>query len=322
MNEVLNIEKLYSLEYYENIKNPSSPNEQVLKNINFTAASGECWSLMGGSVFEIKLLLEIMANSKAFERGRILVNGLDNTNRKRIILPDIFYIGSTNMAFGNMNVLEYLMFITSSSRRSAVLRQEYLLDFLLRVGLGYICLTPILKLTVEEKSLLLLAAAIQNPSRLIIINLPRLQYTKQEIVVLKNLGMEIRQQKKTLILSTQYNALAQAVSTHLCYIDKGSIIYSGTMAGFISKYDKVIYILSMEANPAAIYDTLKLVLPEFEYIINGDKVYIIDDKGSKNVYSKLLNALSTYGIKADSIRKNKKNIEFALQGLLETHDIQ
>ncbi len=320
-NKVLCIDRLYSLEYYDNFKNHSL--EHVLKNINFAAGSGEIWSFLGSSVFEVKLLLEIMANSRAFEEGKILINGSDITGRVGIVLPQIFYIGSTNMAFGNMNVLEYLMFITSSARRRTVLRQEYLLDFLLRVGLEYICLTPIVRLTVEEKTLLLLTAALQSQSQLIIMNLPRLQYSQTEIEVINNLGSVIRQQKKSLILSTQYSELAQAVSTHICYIDKGSIIFSGALGYFLDKYDKVIYILSMEdANATAVYDILTLVLPEFKYFISINRVYVIDDKGIKNAYSKLLSTLNSYGIKPDLIRKNKKNINSALQELLRVHDIQ
>ncbi len=322
---VLYLEKLYSMEFYENTINERK-REQVLKNINFSAGVGEIWAILGFSVFEIRLLLEIMANSKAYEKGIMMVSGTDTSRRKRVILQDIFYIGSTNMAFGNMNVLEYLMFITSRKRKPAVDRQEALLEFLLEAELGYICLTPIGKLTVEEKSILILIAAVLSDSRLIIMNLPRLQYDSKQIASIKKVTQRLIKHGKTLVFSSQCYALSQSICTNICYVYKGQVIYMSELSEFLNKYDRVIYTINADnstgMNNSYIQDILRLVLPDFEYCIENEAVNIIDNGKNQNAYQRLYKAFINYNLNPVLIRKNTKNLTNAISGLMKTHDIR
>ena len=76
--------KLYSCEYYANVQNPALPIKHVLEDINFTACQGQLWSILGSSIFEIKLLLEIMANARTYEKGKLMIAGFDTTKKKRI----------------------------------------------------------------------------------------------------------------------------------------------------------------------------------------------------------------------------------------------
>lgn len=321
LKSTLVMEDLYSCEYYENLQNSVLPYQQVLKSIDFNANTGELWSIFGSSVFEIKLLLEIMANAKAFEKGKLLIGGFDPSRKKRTILPYVFYIGSTNMAFGNMNVLEYLMFITSHSKRNAISRQEYLLDYLVEAKLGYICLTPISLLTPQEKSIVILAAAMLSDSILLIMNLPRLQYDHKQITSIGKLTSKLPYSGKTLIFNTECYELAQSISTHISYIYKGAIVYKDSLNNFINEYDRVIYVLGVD-NIDYMVQTLKFTLPQFEYRIVDETIQVLDIAGDKQSGVLLFEALSTINLKPTFVRENKKNIKNAIQGLMKQNDIQ
>ncbi|PYG87095.1 ABC-2 type transport system ATP-binding protein [Ruminiclostridium sufflavum DSM 19573] len=318
------MKNLYSSEYYISKEDAASQNEHVLKDISFAANPGELWSIMGSSVFEMKLMLDIMANAKSYEKGNLMLAGFDTTKRKRTILPHVFYIGSTNMAFGNMNVLEYLMFITGGySSRDSVSRQEYLLNYLLASDLGYICLTPITLLTSQEKSIIILAAAILSDSALIIMNFPRLMYNEQEINSFGKLISRLPYLEKTLVISTQCYEMAQLISSHVCYIDKGRILYKGSLSKFLDKYDRVIYLLGAD-NFSYMVQSLKYALPQFEYRIEEETLQIIDNNDNadtKQAAAKIFQTLKDFNIEPGFVLKSNKTIKNSIQGLMKQYDI-
>lgn len=314
--------KLYSCEYYANVQNPDQPIKHVLEDINFTAYQGQLWSILGSSIFEIRLLLEIMANARTYEKGNLIITGFDATNKKRgTILPEVFYIGSTNMAFGNMNVLEYLMFITSNSHREVLDRQEYLLDYLIKVDLGYICLTPITRLNEQEKSIIILVSAMLSNSTLIIMNLPRLMYDQREINSINKIVSQIQYLNKTVIISTQCYELAQLISSHICYIDKGRILYNNTLNNFLEQYDKVNYLIAAD-DLNYILQSLSFALPQFEYQIEDNIMQIIDNTDGNQSVSMLFHTLSSFNIVPNYVLKSKKNIKNSIQGLMKLNDIR
>ncbi|QNU65346.1 hypothetical protein EHE19_010375 [Ruminiclostridium herbifermentans] len=317
---IILLKNLYSNEYYASKQEPNLPIEQVLKDINFSANTGELWTVLGSSVYEIKLLLEIMANAKAYEKGKLMIAGFDTTKKKSIILPHVFYIGSTSMAYGNMNVLEYLMFITSNSNRNSVDRQEYLLNYLLDSDMGYICLTPISMLTNQEKSIVILTAAMLSDSKLIIFNLPKLHYSPKEIKIISKLTSRIPYLGKSLIVSTQCYKLAQFISSHICYIDKGRILFNDTLNKFL-EYDKVTFLIEPE-NLNYTVQSLKYALPQFEYLIENNILKIITNTDSKKAGTLLFDALASFKIDPAIVMKNKKNIKNSIQGLMRHYDIQ
>ena len=53
------MEHVGSMEYYQS---PQQEPQQVFSDINFEALEGEVWAILGTSAFEVRLLLEIIAN--------------------------------------------------------------------------------------------------------------------------------------------------------------------------------------------------------------------------------------------------------------------
>ena len=97
------MEHVGSMEYYQS---PQQDPKQVFSDINFEALEGEVWAILGTSAFEVRLLLEIIANARPYKDGRCVLAQKGMMRKKRTILPHVYYIGSTNMLFTNMNVLE------------------------------------------------------------------------------------------------------------------------------------------------------------------------------------------------------------------------
>lgn len=58
------------MEYYQS---PQQEPKQVFSDINFEALEGEVWAVLGTSAFEVRLLLEIIANARPYKDGRCVL---------------------------------------------------------------------------------------------------------------------------------------------------------------------------------------------------------------------------------------------------------
>ncbi|MEL7657100.1 MAG: hypothetical protein AAGU75_14480, partial [Bacillota bacterium] len=156
LQRVVLMENLSSAEYL--LREGESP-QRVLKDINLQINKAEIWGIIGTSGFEIKLLLEIMANIRPYESGRCVLIERGMMRLKRVILKHIFYIGNSDMLYNTMNVLEFLMLATAKWKIDVVERQEQIFELIIKVGLGHLSLTSIGLLTREEKAVVTLVAA-------------------------------------------------------------------------------------------------------------------------------------------------------------------
>ena len=172
------MEHVGSMEYYQS---PQQDPKQVFSDINFEALEGEVWAILGTSAFEVRLLLEIIANARPYKDGRCVLAQKGMMRKKRTILPHVYYIGSTNMLFTNMNVLEYLMYITAREQGDAAVRQKRILEKIMELNMGYVALSVIGNLTPSERSVVTLLVSLFTESKLIIWNLARLEYDERSL---------------------------------------------------------------------------------------------------------------------------------------------
>ena len=255
-NVLVFLEDVCSMEYYQ------SPNgmTQVLQDITLKAKRKEIWSVIGDSVFEIRLLLEIISNARPYQKGKCVLDQIGMMRKKKVILPHLFYIGGTNTLFHNMNVLEYMMFITSKSKENVAVRQQRIFNELLEAGMDYLSLTPISVLNTQERSIVTLFAALYTKSEIIVWNLPRLFYSDKMICSADFLCKKVRQQKKVLLLSTQDYRLAQSVSSHILFLQGGKVFYAGTKQSFVNQWDCMAFTIE-DKDASRIEDIVKETFP-------------------------------------------------------------
>lgn len=309
------MEHISSREY---LYREGSEAEQVLKDISLIINRGEVWGIKGNSLFEIKLLLEIMANIRPYEKGRCVLIQKGMMRQKRVILEHVFYIGSSEMIYPNMNVLEFLMFATAKFKMDAVDRQEQIFEFLIEAGLGYLSLTPIRFLSKEEKGVVTLIAGAYSNSRIIVFNLPDYEFDTPLIDAVIPITALIREGGKALILGTRSDLLLGKVSTHIGVIGKGEVLYQGRTADFRHAYDKIAVIVE-DDEVYDIRERLKEFLPGTMTFIEGKRLFVKESSQADQdmIYRKILAA----GFMPQKIEKNLKRVEYAYEELMREHDL-
>lgn len=309
------MQNVFSSEYY---RLPEGAPVHVLKKIAFEAHRGESWSILGPSIFEIMLLTEIMAGARVYEKGACSLSGHGMMRRKRNVLDHTFYIGSTHMLFGNMKMLEYLMFITSKSRKNVLARQKEIIEKIEAAGLAHVMLTPIERLTPEETAVVTLFSATFCQSRLFILNLPRLQYDAKLVDAMARIAGMIRADSKALVLTTACFDLAQAVSTHVMLIGGGTVRYQGELDSLTGQYDHVLYLLRFEDAKAAL-PLLRQTFPQFSFRADPhtpNQVQLLSGSGADtgcNFFRMLGNA----GITPSAVIRNKPNLRNAYDAVMQ-----
>ncbi len=315
---VVRMEKLSSREMFLKEEKRMVP---VLSEIGFSIRKGEIWGIHGSSLFEIRLFLDIMANIKPYGSGRCTLVGFGMMRRKRIILPHVFYIGNPGMIYNNMNVLEFLMFATAKRTGDTVERQEWIFEYLIRIGLGNISLTPANTLSKEQKAVVILLVGAFSDSPLVVFNFPGYQFDEVLCGAISEIAGLIRESGRTLVIGTQNGDLVEKACTHIAFLKKGRMIYNGTIREFCECYDKILLTI-WDKDMESWADRLKTAFPQYLYVISGDSMTIRSrNKGEndpKEIYGKMVKS----GFYPQKVDINPKRVKNACDEIMGVYDIQ
>jgi ABC-type multidrug transport system ATPase subunit len=152
-------------------------------------------------------------------------------------------------------------------------------------------------------------------------NLPRLKYSEELVSSFALISELIKMNNKTLVQSTQDTILAQAVSSHIMYIEKGMNIYSDTLKKLIDKYDNVFCSIGIN-NSDYVKQVFELELPCYSYRVSQNIIEILVYNDYLNAYGRIFSVLSKYNFNPYFIKKNKKNLPNALKELVLYSDLQ
>lgn len=273
---ILDIKQIRSHEYYADESHDLRP---VLDGIDLDIYLGECWAITGRS-YTIGVLLAIIANIAPFESGTAIITEQKMPRRKRIMLPDIFYLGTSEMLYEDMNVLEFISFATQNSTKldefSGAGSQKTILDFLVAADLSYISLSQISYLSTEEKILIIMICAYFSENSFVVINMPTMKMIGLLRESFSYIVKKMQEQQQTIIYSTvsDYD-LIEASATHIGVIQEGEMIYSGDIQTFKTTYDNVAFVLTAR-HPGYVYETIIDLLPDYKVSLENDKIVIRD----------------------------------------------
>lgn len=306
-----------SMEYYQH-KDEEEP-KQVLRDINLDVHQGEIYGIIGESAFELRLLLEIIANARPYQDGKCVLNQRGMMRQKRVILPHVYYIGSTNMLFDNMTTLEYLMFITAKEKGDVVERQKAILQNLLDHHMGFIALSPIHDLSSDERVVVTMMSALYTKSDIIILNLARLQYSEQTLIALSSICNTIREEKRTLLFSSFDYSMVEMLSTHIAALKNGHFIYKGETQDFITTWDHLSIVIEDE-RIQDIKNVLQETFTDIDIHEENERIEIWDEQHDQTLYEHIFECLQKKKVYPRKIYQHRNCVENAWKEI-KCHDL-
>ncbi|KPU45917.1 lipopolysaccharide ABC transporter ATP-binding protein [Oxobacter pfennigii] len=318
VQNIVSMENISSAEYFF-YKNEEP--KRVLEDINLLIKRSEAWGINGRSSYEIKLLLEIMANIRPYDCGKCVLIERGMMRNKRTILKHVFYIGNSNMIYNNMNMLEFLMFAMGKQKVNKVELQDRIFEFIIDIGLGNLSLTPNRMLTKEENAVVELIAAAYSDCMMIVYNFPEYEFDETLINAIEKISVLIRDKGKALILGTQNSLLIEKTCSHTAFIADGRLIYKGTVDNLRFNYDKILVIIR-DKNIYSVADKLAAILPYHKLSVKDDSlfVYCTGKEGcdAGYIYKKVAEA----GITPDYMEINPKTVQNAYEEIILQYDLQ
>jgi ABC-2 type transport system ATP-binding protein len=293
---------------------------RILQDISLLFQSGQTWAVSGGAAFELSLLLEIMANIKPYGGGRCVLTERGMMRRKRIVLPHVFYIGSTDMLYENMTVLELLMLAMRARKTNLLLLQDALLELLVAVGCGHISLTPVKLLNDAEKAAVTLTAACLSDSLLIVLNLPELVFDDALRNALEKLSHKARSDGKTLVIGTNDDRLVEAACSHTVFISDGAVLFSGAVEDLRRHYDPVE--LMVRGDQLEQLARRLTILPAGYSLELREGVLLILNRGAPTPDGFLHELILKTGIIPEAIEVNPRTVKNAYEELRHRHALQ
>jgi ABC-2 type transport system ATP-binding protein len=293
--------------------------ERILSDITFDVLSGESVGIAAQEMNEAKLLMEIIANVRPYYSGKCVLDEKGMMQKKRLILPHLFYIDTPNMLYNNMTVLEFLMFASEHAKQSHVHRQRKFLDMLIELGMDSIALSQISSLTDSDKMIIELIIAAQSSSTLIIFNALDYSFTYSQARTIKKICSIIKT-KGSIIIGTNEPKLIGICCDKVAYILEGKIRFFGTVEDLCNQWDKVLYLITAN-HPVEIAVLLRKVCKKYTYVTNGNSVLVYNYTDTRLKHSEFLGILFDNGISPDNIKLNKGRVENSFEELIRHNDL-
>lgn len=199
---------------------PPAGGVTAVSTISFKAQKGEIIGFLGpngaGKTTTMRLVLGYLCPTE----GKILVNELDPIENRIEVLKQIGYLPENNPLYQEMEVNEYLQFVSSIKSASNTS------DIIVHVGLQDVLSKKIEELSRGYEQRVGLAAALLGNPEILILDEPTSGLDPLEQEKIKNLIKGLAK-KKTVIFSTHILSEVEDVATKLIIINRGKIAYDG-----------------------------------------------------------------------------------------------
>jgi len=304
----------------ESYRYPDGFEEAVLHNITFDIKRGECWGIIGEEAFELELLMQIIANVRPYGSGRCSLVERGMMRRKRRILSHVFYISGGDTVPGNLNTLEYLMYVTARSRIADRQRQATILEALLASGLYYLTLVPMKYLNAAERAAICLLSAAMSRALLVVFSVADLTFQPQLAQSIRNIVKLIAQRGGAVLMGTTDCDMAQEACSHAAFLVNGTFAECGKMESLLEKLDQRAFIL-ISNEPKSLSNAITSASDGLETYVFDKEVHVYARKGVKITQASMMYILMNTGQTVESFQASRRSLRNAYREVLAGHVI-
>ena len=210
--------------------------KQALDNLSLEIKTG-MFGLLGRNGAGKTTLMRILATVLNKTSGSISVCGID-IEKSKDIRKLIGYLPQEFSLYPNMGVYEAMDYLGALSGLSKQERAEKIPQLLELVNLGDCYKVKVKALSGGMKRRLGIAQAIMHSPKILIVDEPTAGLDLEERVRFRNLLCDIAE-NRIVILSTHIVEDIEKTCENIAILDKGSIVYNGTLKAFVSGFDNL-----------------------------------------------------------------------------------
>ncbi len=204
----------------------------ALSDVSFRIARGETIALIGPSGAGKTTLLRVLATYMAPTSGTVLIGGNDVMTQSLAIRRMLGYLPEKDPIYPEMRVMEYLVFRARLRGLSGRTRVKRLRELIGRCGLAGLERALMGNLSKGEVRRVLLADCLVGEPEVILMDEPTLGLDPVNGERIRDSFSHLKEER-TLIFSTHDMMEAEALSTRVMILNRGSIAAFGPSAELI-----------------------------------------------------------------------------------------
>ena len=226
MIEIKNVSKTYN----DNIK--------AIDNLNLKINDGEIVGFIGlngaGKTTAIKMMTGILVP----DTGTITINGYDIVKDSLKAKQIIGYIADNPDMFLKLTGIEFINFIADIYKVPVTIRKKRIKLFGERFGLSDVLDKPMQGYSHGTRQKMMVVAALVHDPDVWILDEPLIGLDPTSAFELKKMMREHADKGNSVFFSTHVLEVAEKLCDKIAIIDKGKVVFIGTLKELKDKYDK------------------------------------------------------------------------------------
>ena len=227
MIEIKNVSKTYN-----------NNNIKAIDNLNLTINDGEIVGFIGlngaGKTTAIKMMTGILQP----DIGTIKINGYDIVKDSLKAKQIIGYIADSPDMFLKLTGMEFINFIANIYKVPLDVRKKRIKEFGERFGLSDVLDKPMQSYSHGMRQKIMVVAALVHDPDVWILDEPLIGLDPTSAFELKKMMREHADKGNSVFFSTHVLEVAEKLCDKIAIIDKGKVVFIGTLKELKDKYDK------------------------------------------------------------------------------------
>jgi ABC-2 type transport system ATP-binding protein len=280
------------------------PDVKAVDGISFDTYHGEVFGLVGPNGAGKTTLIEMIEGLRTPDSGSITVLGLDPVRDANSVKERIGVQLQTTSIQPNITVIEAIKLFASLYRRPLANPEQLLTTLSLVEKAG----SRFSKLSGGQKQRVAIALALVNDPELVFLDEVSTGLDPQARRNMWALVEQIRDQGKTVFLTTHYMEEAETLCDRVGIIDHGRLIALDTPRNLVSSLgadSKVLFTVDDRDVPVSAFETFPEV-SRAEKLENGYVLYTKDDSAT---LGKLVRLSDSLGFRLANIRTEVPNLD-------------
>lgn len=222
----------------KNVSKTYNGNIKAIDNLNLKINDGEIVGFIGlngaGKTTAIKMMTGILVP----DTGTITVNGYDIVKDSLKAKQIIGYIADNPDMFLKLTGIEFINFIANIYKVPVTIRKKRIKLFGERFGLSDVLDKPMQGYSHGTRQKMMVVAALVHDPAVWILDEPLIGLDPTSAFELKKMMREHADKGNAVFFSTHVLEVAEKLCDRIAIIDKGKIVFVGTLKELKDKYDK------------------------------------------------------------------------------------
>ncbi len=222
----------------EHVSKTFNKNNVVIDDVNLTLEEGKIIGFIGLNGAGKTTLIKMMTGILKPDKGSIVINGKDIVKDPIETKQMIGYMSDSPDMFLRLTGIEYLHLISDIYNVPKDIRKKRIKELSKKFNLESVLDKPMQGYSHGTRQKMMVMGALVHDPKVWILDEPLIGLDPQSSILLKEMMREHAAKNNLVFFSTHVLEIAEKLCDNIAIIDKGKIVYYGTLDELKKKYKK------------------------------------------------------------------------------------